>query len=215
MDRRKFCLSSVAAAISGAAAGQTALLARAASAPAESLPPVTAPAVPLDRFLYDRRFPAARAFGAAAERIRSTDGTFAIEGDVTQLWSRDLRLRWSTGGGRGGGGGAIAGMTTARTLFCLEELAKDHWMRVVFRADHAMTGAHEIAHRLTGPQSMMARITPLLSAGDWPMKIPAVLASCSISQGADRMGTVKCVLGLPYGRRGGAAAENLVSFVIA
>ena len=196
MNRRKFCLSTAAAAISGAAAAQTVIRAQAIFAP--GVPLVSQPSVPLYKFIYDRRFPAARAFGAAAEQVRSTGGTFAIDGDITELWSRDLRLRWSSRGG-GRGGGAIAGMTTARTLFCLEQLAKDHWMRVVFRADHEISGTHEFAHRLTGPQPMMARITPLLSARDWPMKMPAVLASCPIAQGA--------------GRTGGAADENLVSFV--
>ena len=37
---------------------------------------------------------------------------------------------WATGGG------AIAGMTTAAGLFCLEELAKDYWMRIVLRIEH-------------------------------------------------------------------------------
>ena len=135
MDRRKFCLSSAAAAISGAAAAL-------AGAPAagQMIPAIPAPApnLPLYKFIYDRRYPAARAFGAAANGLR----TVAIDGDITALWSRDLRAQWSAGAG------AIAGMTTARSLFCLEQLAKDHWMRVVIRAEHAVE-AHETTHRVT------------------------------------------------------------------
>jgi hypothetical protein len=198
--------------MSGAAAGNTAILARAAPAPAVSLLPASAPSVPLYIFIYDRRFSAARAFGAAADQARSTGGTVAIDGDITELWSRDLRLRWSTGEG------AIAGMTTDRTLFCLEQLAKDQWMRVVFRAEHTIAGGDDSAHRLSGSAPMLARIAPLLAARDWPAKMPAVLASCSIPQGADRTGgaaSVTCSLGLPSARRRRIADENLVSFVIA
>jgi hypothetical protein len=203
MNRRKFCLASVAATISGAAAGQTASLTP--SAPARG---VSTPGIPLYRFIYDRRFSAGLAFGAAAERARSIAGTTAIDGDITALWSRDLRLR------RPHEDSAIAGMTTARTLFCLEQLARDLWMRVVIRADHATSGGSEIVHRLSGSQAMVARFTPLLAAADWPAKMPAALASCSVMTvgGADH---VTCVLGSPYGRRAGEADDNLVSFVIA
>jgi hypothetical protein len=60
---------------------------------------------------------------AAALRARSSAATTAIDRDITALWSHDLRPQWVMGGG------AIAGMTTACTLFCLEQLAKDHRMR--------------------------------------------------------------------------------------
>jgi hypothetical protein len=217
MNRRKFCLSSVAAAISGAAAAQTARAAPAASTPgvptpAASSPVVSIPSSPLYKFIYDRRFFAGRAFGAAAEQVRSTAGTVGIDGDITALWSCDLRPRWSAGNG------AVAGMATARTLFCLEQLAKEHWMRVVFRADHAISSGHEIAHRLTGSQPMMSRISAVLAARDWPTKMPAALATCFGVVGArspqGAAGTT-CMVGSAYGHRSSVADENLVSFVIA
>jgi hypothetical protein len=133
MNRRKFCLSTVAAAISGTAVVQT--VGASPATPAASMPGVR-----LYKFIYDRRFSAGRAFGACAERARSIAGTVGIAGDITALWSRDLRPRWLAGDG------AIAGMTTARTLFCLEQLAKDHWMRVVTRAEHAITDGGDITH---------------------------------------------------------------------
>jgi hypothetical protein len=77
------------------------------------------PGVRVYKFIYDRRFSAGRVFGSAAERAPSTAGTVGIAGDITGLWYRDLRPRWLAGDG------AIAGMTTARTLFCLEQLAND------------------------------------------------------------------------------------------
>jgi hypothetical protein len=140
MNRRKFCISTAAAAISGAAAGHT-VHASAARLTAAALPsPASMPGVRLYKYIYDRRFSAGRAFGAAAARVPSTAGTVGIAGDITELWSRDLRPRWLAGDG------AIAGMTTARTLFCLEQLAKDHRMRVAARAEHAIKDGGEITH---------------------------------------------------------------------
>jgi hypothetical protein len=159
MNRRNFCASSVAAAISVAAAG-----------PAYGLEPST-PSVQLYKYVYDSRYAAARAFGVAGERAVSTAGTVAIQGDVTALWARDLRSQWLAGGG------AIAGMTTARTLLCLEELAKDHWMRVVIRADHTIVHGRDIAHRLTAPAAMMTRLSSALSDARWPSLLPAALGT--------------------------------------
>ena len=153
-------MSSAAAAISGAAAGYTAhawaasLTPAALPSPALPSPALPSPALPspalpsaasmpvvrLYKYIYDRRFSAGRAFGAAAERVVSTAGTVGIAGDITELWSRDLRPRWLAGDG------AIAGMTTARTLFCLELLAKDHRMRVATRCEHAIEDGGEVTH---------------------------------------------------------------------
>ncbi len=204
MDRRRFCLTSAAAAISGATAGMSGPAAARPAAPVPQDAP--APAVHPYQFLYDRRYSAGRVFGAAAERQRSTAGTAAIDGDITALWSQDLRHRWS------GGGGAIAGMTTARTLFCLEQLARDHWMRVVIRAEHAVSQGHEIVHRLTAAKPMLAQMRSALAAEDWPARMPAALAACAGAHGAQR---VTCVLESARGRDWTLADETLVSFVIA
>jgi hypothetical protein len=204
MNRRKFCVSTAAAALSTASAGLTCLTAAAQTA--SPAPAASSLSVPLYKFIYDRRHPAGRAFGAAAEHVRSTAGIVAIGGDITELWSRDLRLRWSAGGG------AIGGLTTARTLFCLEQLAKDHWMRVVIRAEHTISEGHEIAHRLTAPEMLIARMRAALAAEDWPTKLPAVLTACRGVNGAARMTRV---VRSACGKRAGVADEMLVSFVIA
>lgn len=171
-----------------------------------ALPPAgSTPIVRLYKFVYDRRYSAGRAFGIAAEHARSTAGIVAIGGDITALWSRDLRLQWSAGGG------AIAGMTTARTLFCLEQLAKDHWMRVVIRAQHAISERHEITHRLTASEPMFSRMRSTLAAEDWPSKMPAALATCQGADGAPRM---TCVVGSTCDHRLPMTDEGLVSFVI-
>ncbi len=196
MNRRKFCLTSVAAAFSGS----TTL-----SAGGE-MPPASRPSIRIYKFIYDHRYPAGRAFGAAAEHAPSTAGTVATGGDITAFWSRDLRTEWTAGGG------VIAGMATARTLFCLEQLAKDHWMRVLIRAEHAISAGHEIAHRLTGSEPMISRLNSALMARDWPRALPGVLTTC---RRADGMPRLTRMIGAVRGEVWAATDDMLVSFVIA
>lgn len=71
--------------------------------------------------LYDTRFADSRAFGA--EVARNGGPARAIDGDITRLWFEELAPRWQRGEG------TVAGMTTGRTLLCLERLAWDHGLR--------------------------------------------------------------------------------------
>jgi len=201
MNRRKFCSSSVAASISSVAAGLGRLP---AAARAATLPAASSRSAGLYKFIYDRRYSAALSFGAAAAQARAIAGVADIGGDITELWSQDLRYQWSAGCG------AIAGMTTARALFCLEELAKDHWMRVAIRVEHLIPEGQEIAHRVTASAPMIARMGPALAAADWPIKMPAALAGCGHAEDAPRLTRVigsTCRLAM--------ADDTLVSFVIA
>ncbi len=208
MNRRKFCLTGVAAAISGAAAGAAAGLAclPACSQPVRVVPPASMPSVRLYKFIYDRRYPAAQAFGDAAEYASSTAGIVAIGGDITALWASELQFQWSAGGG------AIAGMTTTRTLFCLEQLAKDYWMRVVMRAEHGIAEGHDLAHRLIAPESMIPLMRSALIATDWPRKMPAAMATCP---GADGTPQMTRLIGSMGDDLRAMTDEKLVSFVIA
>ena len=119
MDRRTFCLSSAAAA---------------ACWPADrAFAAGRGPAMASERILFDSRYGECRSFAAAARRFGHAP--LAFYGDITALWYDDLRPHWAAGGG------SIAGMTTSTSLFCLEQLAKDHWRRVTFRIDHGLTPA--------------------------------------------------------------------------
>ncbi len=185
MNRRNFCLSSLATAISAAAVGKGFV-----------------PDGRLYKFVYDSRYPSAQAFGAAAALAPSVAGTAAIAGDITELWLRDLEPVWRAGGG------AIAGMTTARSLLCLEQLAKDHWMRVAVRVEHGMAEG-QIAHRVTAAQAMLARMSRALAGGDWPAKLPAAFAACREVEGARVSRVIDSTC------RWAGTEEALVSFVIA
>ena len=208
MNRRKFCLSSIATAMAGGTAGLLSVPAAAGEAAARS-PAASAPGIRLYKYIYDRRYAAGRAFGVAAERAGSSAGIAAIGGDVTALWSRELKPLWAAGAASRGAA-AIAGMTTARTLFCLEQLALDQWMRVLVRAEH-LTEGRDIAHRLTASEPMIARMSPALTVEDWPSRIPALLATC---QRADTAAVATRMVGSAYGRARALRDEALVSFVI-
>jgi hypothetical protein len=88
----------------------------------------------LYRVLFDQRFAAARSFGRQAQwRGESVHG---FDGDITNIWYHDLHPRWQKGPA------AIAGLTAHGALFCLERLAWDVSMRVVYRAELRYDG-HE------------------------------------------------------------------------
>jgi hypothetical protein len=165
MDRRQFCLSSAVLA-TGFAAGRV-------------FPSPQAPSLVLHEVLFDARFSAARDFGAAAARLGQK--TAAIQGDVTALWLHDLWPRWSAGGG------TIAGMTSARSLLCLEQLAQNHWMPVIVRAEHRPLAAGATAHRVSAMEPALARICCALAGGlNWPGHLADVLTSLPRFRGAPR-----------------------------
>ena len=51
----------------------------------------------------------------------------ALAGDITRFWHTDLSRQWQKSPD------AIAGVTGEDILFCLEQLARDHRMRVLLR----------------------------------------------------------------------------------
>jgi hypothetical protein len=102
--------------------------ARADFAVAGELDPVAA----IYKVLYDTRFAASVAFArrAAARGL----AVHAMAGDMTRFWYDDLYHRWLQGPA------AIAGLTAHGALFCLERLAWEQRMRVVYRKEHAPPG---------------------------------------------------------------------------
>lgn len=86
-------------------------------------------AAPFYKVVYDTRFAASVAFAERAA-ARGLD-VAGIDGDVTRLWYHDLYHRWRQGPA------AIAGLTAHGALFCLERLAWDHRLRVVYRGERA------------------------------------------------------------------------------
>lgn len=97
---------------------------------------------PLFRLLHDSRVPHSRVLAAAlwqglpATAARSVPEQ-ALAGDVTRFWADELYPQWQKAPL------ALAGCTGQDQLFCLEQLARDHRLRVLWRAGHA--GASPVA----------------------------------------------------------------------
>ena len=104
--------------------------------------------IAFDRAVFDERFAECRGF--AAELHGAGIFTSAIRGDVATLWYGDLRehLRENRL--------PVAGSTDRAALFCLEELARDVGMRVIFRADHMIDENGHTQHSAVGPASLVA-----------------------------------------------------------
>jgi len=98
--------------------------------------------IPFSLTIFDKRFSAGRAFASYVEQFQAP--VYGIEGDVTALWYSELSSRWKAGPV------AMAGLTLNGALFCLDVLARDHGMRVVFRSEHKqVSDGREIADLVT------------------------------------------------------------------
>jgi hypothetical protein len=100
------------------------------------------------RAVFDERFAECRGF--AAELLSVGVRTSAIRGDVATLWYDNLRADLKENRL------PVAGLTDRGALFCLEELARDVGMRVIFRADHMMDQNGHAQHAAAGPASLVA-----------------------------------------------------------
>ncbi len=209
MDRRSFFLSGAAAAIS-LGVGRS----YASAAPLPTAVGCAGGPMALGAILFDSRFASSRAFGAAARSAGRE--TTALQGDVTGVWRHHLRPHWA-------GGRAIAGMTTASSLFCLEQLAKDHWMRVVVRVEHRGSPPGTLTHRVTAAQPMLSRTCDALTNArewpghEWPHQLIGVLTSCVRAKDRPQLTRLAFSPERPStGERGSPAAEAaLVSWIIA
>ena len=68
-----------------------------------------------------------------AEAVEQGLETHGIQDDITDLWYHHLDRQWRTEPA------TLAGITLSTSLFCLETFARDHGMRVWFRAIHNET----------------------------------------------------------------------------
>jgi hypothetical protein len=151
--------------------------------------------------LYDTRFEASVAFARrAAGRGHAVAAT---NGDVTRVWYDDLYHRWRQGPA------AIAGLTAHGALFCLEQLAIEQRMRVLFRAKHMIRpGAAE--HAIEGPASVVTAACEAATTDCWAAAMADVVTRCPATRTARRTAHVESAAPV-----GVAATEPLYSWVIA
>jgi hypothetical protein len=186
----------------GVAALALPITARAGMVPANSGMATEAAPVPLYKVVFDERHVSCRAFAEEARRLGAS--VHGITGDITALWFHDLDARWKKEPV------AIAGLTEPGPLFCLERLAWDHRMRVVYRADHTDREDGYMEHELSGSEQMLREAVDLSSSGpEWSSRVATLLTRCP----ATRAEASKLTVITPAARREGDP-KKLVSWVI-
>ena len=134
----------------------------------------------------EARSAAADAFGAEAGRWEIP--VRAIDGDVTALWYDELHALWRARPT------PIAGLTARAALFCLERLAWDHGMRVVYCAEHVRRADGSFAHVARMPVRGL-NAAALAAQGDfWPRHVARVVArlpaTSAVARGPSAASTV-------------------------
>jgi hypothetical protein len=138
---------------------------------------VQSSSVSLHGVVYDPRYDEARAFAAGAA-LRGARACAIENGDVTDLWYRDLDLVWRSRPA------ALAGISQFGPLFALERLASERGLSVRLRVEHRPTGGGALEHALSAPSESIALAERLLAQRvDWPtamaMLVTAVRADAA------------------------------------
>ena len=153
---------------------------------------------------------------AASGAANSFGGKFAALGapvhaiaddEITELWLGTIRPLWAKGPA------TIAGLTRPAALFCLEQLAWSHRLRVVFHAEHVLHADGSTSHQLhRGAAGVDLTATALARAGAaWPAQLAQAMATHHRNPWAPRFGPSLAALepALPPG------AQLLTSWIIA
>jgi len=158
--------------------------------------------MPFYKVVFDERFAACRAFADEAQQLGLP--IHGIRGDVTNLWFNDLHARWKQGPA------AIAGMTQKGALFCLDLLARDQRMRLVFLGEHVCQPEGHVAHEFSGPADVLREAARLKESGpEWSSRV-ANLMSRFPGDRPQASPAIDTPLAGP-----GDVPEHLVSWVIA
>jgi hypothetical protein len=158
--------------------------------------------VPLYKVLCDTRFAASVAFARRAEALGVP--VHGMAGDMTRFWYDDLYYLWRQQPA------AIAGITAHGALFCLERLAWEQRLRVVYRGEHVSSADGRVAHRFAGPAPLLRAAAGAATEPEWAAALAEVLTQCPGGRtvpGARQAVTARAA-GVP-------APEALYSWVIA
>lgn len=188
----------------GVAALTLPISARAGRAEPVMKPNRNAASLAVYKVIFDERFPDSVAFGLEARRLGLSSAS--IRGDITDLWFYDLDPQWKKSPA------AIAGLTAQGALFCLERLAWDHGMRVVFRADHDFLPDGPMQHDFTGAENVVEEAARLRDHGEaWPAYLAGRLARFPEIEAASAKVTIRT----HTPRSTAGRSENLISWLIA
>ena len=158
--------------------------------------------IKLYKILYDTRFSASVAFarrGASRGLVVQ-----AMAGDMTRFWYDDLYHQWQKEPA------AIAGLTAHGALFCLERLAWDQRLRVVFRGQHSLAPDGCVAHRFDGSPAAVTAAADSAAEIEWAAALADVVAECSVEHASRRSVSALTVNAVTL-----PTSEHLFSWVIA
>jgi len=157
--------------------------------------------------VVDLRFAESRRFGAALDRLGTSVRTF--EADVTELWFTQLDPMWRAERG------PVAGLTAYGVLFCLERLAWDHGMRMVYCAEHEPLAEGGMQHTLPASASALAAELQMGGHLAWPRTVAQWLAQTRLTATQAATALTDIRLRTSERMRGSRAAATLYSWVIA
>jgi len=207
LNRRDFIEAGMAGALASACAAPLALAGEPRRPQDAARPSVRG--APLYAAVFDERSPAARTFARTASRA-GLPGR-AIRGDVTDLWYGELYPVWKRGAA------PLAGLTAYGALFCLEQLAWDHRLRVVHRGAHRLVRGQPLAHLMQSPLAPLLP-SPRQPAERWPATLAASILEIDSRTGWQRMPPASRHCEVEQRVRSGSpvhADETLYSWVIA
>jgi hypothetical protein len=143
---------------------------------------------------------------AARAGMRGTPVLATHQGDVTTLWLKHLRPLWTSSQD------PVAGLTLPGTLFCLEQLAWQHAMRVIFHAEHLLLPERGLEHTVHRDQRSHRLTAAALerAGGRWPQHLADTLVANRLVRAA-RPGPSLAALAPPLP----AGATLLTSWIIA
>jgi hypothetical protein len=166
------------------------------------------PVMPLYKVVFDERIPASVAFARRMQELGAV--VRGIRGDITDFWFHDLHATWTNEPI------AIAGLTAHGPLFCLERLAWDHRMRVLYRAEHRVRPDGRIEHAVSGPDDMVKAAADLAGgARDWSVHVANIVSRCPRECSTRADATI--VSSVSHSLGGGESVhdeESLMSWVI-
>ena len=134
---------------------------------------------PFFKVLFDRNSAEGTAFGAEAARRGAA--VCAVGADLGGVWLHDIEPRWKRGPA------AIAGLTSGPHLFCLELLARDYGLAVVYRVRHERASSGQFGHAVAGPEALCAQARERLGAAghSWSEAAAALAMTCPVTHHPD------------------------------
>ena len=136
--------------------------------------------LPLYKVVYDLRYHDSIAFAKRmASQLQGSGESllYGMRGDITPFWYQELDAVWRAQPV------ALAGMTAHGPLFCLERLAWELGMRVIWRSEHRHVEDRLMQHTLYGPEALVSRASTgagslVRNASPWCEQVADLLLDC-------------------------------------